>query len=146
MSLKIHAATFGGADFTNEIQDLVQSDQTLNLDTNFPGWQQSYHWQDPWPGTVKSLTILYQWGERPLELVVTSENQGTVVLDPSAPVSVSRTMFINPAGGRTIFQRLPDLCNRLGTYAGPVEHSARLNVYFSAINRVLHTIQRLFPV
>jgi hypothetical protein len=101
MTLKIHLATFGGVDFTAEIQSLVQ-DQSLSLTTEYPAWQQSYGWTDPWPGRAKSLIILYQWDQRPLELVVTSEYEGTVVLDPTAPVDDSRITFLNPAGGRAI--------------------------------------------
>src|SRR5437016_1397618 len=98
--LKIHMAIFGGTDFTKEIQNLVQADQTLTLTTQYPDWKNFYNWHDPWVGVLKSLTILYQWGDRPLELVVTSEFGGLVILDPMVPVSTTRTMFLNPAGGR----------------------------------------------
>jgi len=100
--LKIHLAVFGATDFTKDVQDLVQPDQTLKLSTTWPDWQESWGWRDPWPGTTKSLVIFYQWDQRPLELVVTSEYQGTVVLDPTVPVSTSRTVFLNPACGREI--------------------------------------------
>jgi hypothetical protein len=100
--LKIHLAVFGGTDFTKDVQDLVKADQTLEFSTKWPVWQHCYGWRDPWPGTTKSVVILYQWDQRPLELVVTSEYQGTVVLDPTVPVSPSRTIFLNPACGGEI--------------------------------------------
>jgi hypothetical protein len=98
--LQILAATFGGADFTRQFQDLVTSEGTLMFNTNYPAWQQNTGWTDPWPGTVKSFVVLYHWDNRDLELLVTAENKGTVRLDPNVPVDPSRTRFLNPRGGR----------------------------------------------
>jgi hypothetical protein len=98
--LKILSATFGGTDFTRQFQDLVTTEGDLTLNTNYPDWQKNTGWTDPFPGTVKSFVVLYQWDKRELELLVTAENSGTVKLDPSVPVDPSRTQFLNPNGGR----------------------------------------------
>jgi len=42
--------------------------------------------------------VLYQWDNRDLELLVISEESGTVKLDPNVPVDPSRTQFLNPDG------------------------------------------------
>jgi hypothetical protein len=99
--LTIHSATFAGADLTKEFQSLVSSSNgTLSLNTDFPDWQRTYGWTDPFPGTNKSFVVLYQWDNRDLELLVASENQGTIKLDPTTPVDPSRTRYLNPNGGQ----------------------------------------------
>ena len=98
--LTILSATFAGDDFTRQFQDLVTAEGTLTLNTNYPDWQQNTGWTDPFPGTVKSFVVLYQWDNRALELLVTAENSGTVKLDPHVKVDPSRTQFLNPNGGR----------------------------------------------
>ena len=83
--LKILAAAFSGADFTRQFQDLVTAEGTLSLNTNCPDWQQNTGWTDPFPGTVKSFEVLYQWDDGALELLVKAEKTGTVTLNPSVP-------------------------------------------------------------
>jgi hypothetical protein len=97
--LEILSATFAGADFTSQFQDLVTTEGTLTLNTAYPEWQQNTGWTDPFSGNVKSFVVLYQWDNRDLELLVMSENSGIVNLDPNVPVDPSRTQFLNPDGG-----------------------------------------------
>jgi hypothetical protein len=87
--LQIHSANFGGLDVTERARNLIKPDQTLSLDTNC-----AYNvLSDPWPANLKSILILYQYGNRPLELLVAPERIGTVILDPDLPVDRNRTQF-----------------------------------------------------
>ncbi|KAK5699556.1 hypothetical protein LTR97_005684 [Elasticomyces elasticus] len=94
--LNIRAANFGGEDVTSQIQALVTSDQKFQIMMSpFPA-----DWTDPRPGVLpdgdtvqKTLSILYQWDGRPLELLVTHDGTGKSVIDPNVAVDSSRTRY-----------------------------------------------------
>lgn len=44
------------------------------------------------------MSILYQWSDRPLELLMTPDKSGISELDPTTAVDNSRTLFFNPNG------------------------------------------------
>ena len=65
--LTIHAATFAGEDVTQKVQLLVKDDQSINI----PGDSMIDNFGDPWPGSgpCRELCVLYQYGDRPLEVL-----------------------------------------------------------------------------
>jgi hypothetical protein len=61
--LFIHGATFADKDVTEKVRSLVTSDQQISIA------KMTDTFGDPWPESErKSLTILYQYGDRPLEV------------------------------------------------------------------------------
>jgi hypothetical protein len=97
VTLKIVAMNYGGKDVTAKAQTLVAAQQTLQIVSNGG----STLFADPWVGHQKSICVLYQYGNRPLELLVTSEND-SLSLDPYAPVDPSRFRFLRPEEPRVI--------------------------------------------
>lgn len=65
--LIIHAATFAGEDVTQKMQLLVQDDQSINIS----GGEMFDQFGDPWPnsGQYRELIVLYQYGDRPMEVL-----------------------------------------------------------------------------
>jgi hypothetical protein len=67
--LIIHAATWSVADITQKMRMLVRPDQTINIPCN----KLVEEFGDPWPesgkGGHKGFAILYQYGERPMEVL-----------------------------------------------------------------------------
>ena len=85
--LRILGASYGLADYTETIADLVQAGG-LHLDS--PGAQLI----DSWPGHRKSLSVVYQYGsEQPKVLVVADDQQVTIgyVQGPAQPSSADAT-------------------------------------------------------
>jgi hypothetical protein len=64
--LIIHAAAFAGADVTRRLQALVTADQAISM----KGEDLIAQFGDPWPeaGNYRGLVVLYQYGERPMEV------------------------------------------------------------------------------
>ena len=61
--LIIHAAAYADRDITDKVKAKVTPDQVLTL----AKWNDEFG--DPWPEVGrKSLSILYQYGDRPLEI------------------------------------------------------------------------------
>jgi hypothetical protein len=90
-ALRIIAANYGGKDVTVQARGLVKQDQTWVLDTT----NANGAFTDPWVGVQKTIVVLYQYGNRPFELLVTAERKGVVTLDPYAPAEQSRTAFLH---------------------------------------------------
>jgi hypothetical protein len=88
--LYIHSANFGGQDVTLKVRDLISHNQTLSLDTA----NAVSVFGDPWPNNRKAILILYQYGSRPVELLIAAEGTGTVNIDPDVPVDPARTKFL----------------------------------------------------
>jgi len=65
--LTIHAATFAGEDVTQKVQLLVKDDQSFSI----AGGSMIENFGDPWPdsGWCRELCVLYQYGDRPLEVL-----------------------------------------------------------------------------
>jgi hypothetical protein len=96
-TLTILSANYGGIDVTTAARDLVTPENTMSFVNN------SYQYYDglftnPWNGPMKSLCILYQFGNRPIELLVSAQQGGAVALDPDEPVRPTRTQFIAGEG------------------------------------------------
>ncbi|KIK60333.1 hypothetical protein GYMLUDRAFT_73802 [Collybiopsis luxurians FD-317 M1] len=79
--LKVHAAFWSTLDLTESVRGLIRN-QTLNL--NYNDWQ-SYGWPDPAVGINKTLSILYQYGDFPLQISVTNANTGAFSIRPDDP-------------------------------------------------------------
>jgi hypothetical protein len=90
-TLRIIAANYGGKDVTVQARNLVKPDQTWVLDTS----NANGAFSDPWVGVQKSFVMLYQYGNRPFELLITAERKGVVTLDPYAPAEQSRTQYLH---------------------------------------------------
>jgi hypothetical protein len=65
--LIIHAATFCDADITQKVRNLVKDDQTFVT----AGDKLVESFEDPWPesGKHRGFVVLYQYGERPMEVL-----------------------------------------------------------------------------
>ena len=98
VTLKILAMNYGGIDVTAKAQALVPTNQALQ----WASTDSNKLFGDPWVGVPKSICILYQYGNRPLELLVTGETSGTVSLDPYASVDPSRYAFLRPQDSKVI--------------------------------------------
>ena len=62
--LIIHAATFADKDITETIRTLVSTEQQISFQKKF-----TEEFGDPWPEAKrKGLSILYQYGDRPMEV------------------------------------------------------------------------------
>jgi hypothetical protein len=62
--LVIHAATFADKDVTEKVRMLVNSEQQISIQKKM-----TEEFGDPWPeSTRKGLSILYQYGDRPMEV------------------------------------------------------------------------------
>lgn len=62
--LVIHAATFADKDVTGKVRMLVNSEQQISIQKKM-----TEEFGDPWPeSTRKGLSILYQYGDRPMEV------------------------------------------------------------------------------
>ncbi|KAI9815929.1 MAG: hypothetical protein M1827_001921 [Pycnora praestabilis] len=89
--LIIQAANWGGVDITDTLRAQITPDQTLQLDTKL------VQLPDPWYGVLKTLSIMYQYGDGRLQLLVSHDGSGIVSIDPEGPM---RTQYFNPAGPR----------------------------------------------
>jgi len=71
------------------LRSRVSYDQTLQIDTS------SIHLRDPWFGVSKTLSIMYQYTNGPLQLVVRNDCSGMIFISPTSPLE---RHFFNPAG------------------------------------------------
>jgi hypothetical protein len=90
VTLNILAMNFGGQDVTSKARNLTTPQQTWQIVST----DSDLLFGDPWYGTKKSISILYQYGNRPFELLVASEYDGALSLDPFAPVDPRRMEFL----------------------------------------------------
>lgn len=86
--LTIHVAYWAGLDVTNEVRVRVTPEQTLEINTDL-----LIHISDPWYNVSKTLSIMYQYSEGPLQLLVTHDGAGVSSISPDGP---PRRMFFNP--------------------------------------------------
>jgi hypothetical protein len=98
VTLTIVAMNYGGQDVSAKAQALVTTQQTWQIAPN----NGNTLFGDPWVGYRKSICLLYQYGNRPLELLLADEYSGTPSLDPYASVDPSRYMFLRPQESRVI--------------------------------------------
>lgn len=81
--LDIICANWGGLDITSELQAKIGPHQTLQLDTNSVRHIAS---PDPWPDNHhKTISVLYQYGSDPMQLLVVGEGTGLVTINPQSP-------------------------------------------------------------
>lgn len=92
--LDIICANWGGLDVTNTIRAKIGQQQTLQLDTDKI---QSMASPDPWPMKRKAISILYQYGSDPLQLLVVGERTGVISIHPKAPMH--RSHFFSMRNG-----------------------------------------------
>ncbi|KAL2117947.1 hypothetical protein VTJ04DRAFT_7607 [Mycothermus thermophilus] len=87
--LIIWGASYGGIDFTNTLNDLIdQKTQTLDIDLE--------HLEDNWPNNHKSIVILYQFEGYPLHVkLATTAGETRVVLSHSYPYLPDRMKYFN---------------------------------------------------
>jgi hypothetical protein len=90
VTLNILAMNFGGEDVTNKARNLTTPRQTWQINAS----NSDLLFGDPWVGNSKSMSILYQYGNRPFELLVADEFDGIISLDPFVPVDPHRTEFL----------------------------------------------------
>ena len=93
--LQILVADYGTRNVTNLLAELAVNDHSLELDTD----SLDAYLGDPWPGTYKTLSLLYQFSDQEPQLLITAQGRGTVVVDSDVPGrkigSISK-----PLGGR----------------------------------------------
>ncbi|KAJ9656097.1 hypothetical protein H2201_008648 [Coniosporium apollinis] len=80
VKLKIHAASWGGADVTSHMDRLIGDDhRTLTLDTN------KISIPDPWFDIKKTFSILYSYSDTPdMFVLITTEYSGVQKITPTA--------------------------------------------------------------
>ena len=86
--LIIHAAYWADLDVTHILRLRVSHDQTLQIDTA------SIHSFDPWYNVSKTLSVMYQYTNEPLQLIVRYDSSGIIFIGPTRPL---QRHFLNPA-------------------------------------------------
>lgn len=96
--LHIHCAAFADKDVTQAVRRLVTPAQSFEINTaglwNIFG--------DPWPDNRKQFSILYSYGQRPWEVVATSEFTGTLSILPHQPLDKNRMEFVQDPRARVV--------------------------------------------
>ena len=77
--LKVHCATWAGTDITDILRGRVTCDQTLPLYTKLISSP------DPWYGVLKTISVLYQYGNAPMQLYITTDGKGTPLITSTQP-------------------------------------------------------------
>jgi hypothetical protein len=88
VDLTIHAAYWADLDVTQLLRSRVSQNQTLLIDTS------TIHSFDPWFNVLKTLSIMYQYTNGPLQLTVCDDRSGVIFIGPTR--SLQRNFF-NPA-------------------------------------------------
>jgi hypothetical protein len=70
----------------------------LDLNDDGDGGVYDRKWGDHWGGHWKSLLILYQYNNGPMELLITWQGSGIKGLSPADPPRRNRQQFITPMG------------------------------------------------
>lgn len=91
--LIIHAAYRADQDVTQLLRSLVSHDQTLQIDT-----RHSLPSSDPWYNVLKTISIMYQFTDGPLQLIVCDDASGMIFIGPT---SSPQRHYFNPAGRHT---------------------------------------------
>lgn len=94
--LIIHAAYFADKDVTEKVRMLVRPEQKISFE------KMKDEFGDPWPEAErKALSILYQYGDRPMEVWAGSTENHPVAIQNEA-LSNERMMFVNKNPGRIV--------------------------------------------
>ena len=95
--LTIHAAAYADADVTDRVRALVSPEQVLTIKS------MNDDFGNPWPEVDrKSFTVLYQYGDRPLEVwAALTNSDGQMEIKHEALANV-RMAYINKSPGRII--------------------------------------------
>ncbi|KAJ3498445.1 hypothetical protein NLG97_g1116 [Lecanicillium saksenae] len=115
--LYIHAATYADKDVTHVVRTMIGHDQSIEL----KGSNLKNQFGDPWPAVDrKALIIIYQYGDRPWELLAMDNEDGISEIKPG-PISKKRMDFCQPPPARI-------LCVIWGLEnATPAAHSQQLD-------------------
>jgi hypothetical protein len=98
LPLEILSANYGGQDVTAKARALVKNN-ALDLNDHGDGGVFDNWFGDPWFAVRKSLCILYRFGDRPVELLLTCSGGGTGQrIDVLEPVRPARRAFITEVG------------------------------------------------
>lgn len=81
--ITIHAVYWAGQDITTALRARIAGYQSLHLDIT------SIQDADPWYNVSKSISIMYQYGQGPLQLFVTHDGVGVQSITPTGPPRVS---------------------------------------------------------
>lgn len=96
--LRILSANYGGGDCTEKVRDQVRPNNTLEIDDGGDGGVYDRLFGDAWGGNPKSLLVLYQFGNKPMELLVTCQNGGSHRIGANEYVSPLRRAFVTECG------------------------------------------------
>jgi hypothetical protein len=97
--LYIHCAAYADKDVTKEVRALVTPEQSLEIKRD----DFKSHFGDPWPGALKSFSVVYSYGERPWELIAGCElGGGTFDIIPHQPLDTERMAFIQDKPGKLV--------------------------------------------
>ena len=88
MPLTIHAAMWSTMDVTDVLRAQISVDQTLQIATGH-----SLCIPDPWISKRKTIVVIYQYGNDPLQIAVSYDGNGVLSIDPNKP---RRPIFFNP--------------------------------------------------
>ena len=89
--LNILCADWSCVDITAVLQTRINQEQTLNLDTN----NLFQLVPDPWFGYYKAISIVYQYGSGPLELLVARDGAGVILIKPYKTVHQNYSWQLN---------------------------------------------------
>jgi len=89
VELTIHSAYWADMDVTEVLRSRISRDQTLQFNAF------TTHPFDPWYNVLKTISIMYQYTNGPLQLAVYDDNSGVVFISPTQPLQRN---FLNPAG------------------------------------------------
>ena len=89
VKLTIHSAYWADMDVTEVLRSRISQDQTLRFNAFIT------HPIDPWYNVRKTISIMYQYADGPLQLGVYDDNSGLVSISPTQPLQRN---FFNPAG------------------------------------------------
>ena len=88
MPLTIHNAMWSTVDVTDVFRAQISVDQTLEIVAGHPLCT-----PDPWFGKRKTIVVIYQYGDDPLQIAVSFDGNGILSINPSKS---RRPIFFNP--------------------------------------------------
>ncbi|KZT05104.1 uncharacterized protein LAESUDRAFT_242089 [Laetiporus sulphureus 93-53] len=99
--LRAYAAWCSGTRRSASIPRIIKLASRFDLYSLSADGPCSYGWTDPWVGVVKTISILYQYGDTPMQCLFGNDDSGSLTITPT---DTPRTTFVNPqrAGGTNI--------------------------------------------
>ena len=95
--LTIHAAAYADVDVTDRVRALVSPEQVLTIKS------MKDEFADPWPEVErKSLSVLYQYGDRPMEVWAGLRSADGEAEIKHEPLANERMAYINKSLGRSV--------------------------------------------